>query len=82
MDDDVQKILDAADIMKAAFKDLERRQALTPDQHNRVDSAANTFRWFEGIELSLLRAAFDPDYAKELEDLTREAKVKKIEKGN
>jgi len=80
MESDIQKILDAARAMKAAFKLLEVRgvksfaeaaghEQAAIDRYNAVRSAANTFRWFEGVELSLLRAAFDSVYADEIKKM-------------
>lgn len=74
MEKDVQNILDAAAVMKVSFKALELRQALPKERYDAIASAANTFRWFEGIELSKLRAAFDKEYANELKHMNRIAK--------
>ena len=76
MDSDVEKILEAADQMKECFKALEARSSLDAEHYNAVCSAANTFRYFRMIEISRLRAAFDPEYAEELEKLNRQARTK------
>jgi len=73
VDSDVQKILDAADQMKVSFKALEARRSLEWDEKKAVARAANQFRLFEGCHLAELRAAFDPEYAKELERMTKQA---------
>lgn len=74
MDSDVAKILQAAEQMKECFKALEARRSLDAEHYNAVCSAANTFRYFRMIEISRLRAAFDPEYAEEMRKLNLEAK--------
>ena len=85
MDSDVQKILDAAEAMKGCFERLEVRgvksfaeKGLAEEsaavRYNAVSSAANTMRWFRAVELSLLRAAFDTEYAADMKKLTEAVK--------
>lgn len=74
-DTEVQRIIDAAGVMAECFKRLERRKALPSSKYNAIVSAANTFRFFESIELSRLRAEFDPEYKKEIEKMNRIAKT-------
>lgn len=69
MDADVQKILEAAEQMKVAFKALEARKSLPLDRQKAIAKAANMFRFFEGTDLSLLWAAFDQEYKAELDSL-------------
>jgi len=85
MDSDVQKILDCCEQMKECFIRLEGRgvksfaekglpEEAAAKRYNAVGSAANTLRWFRAVEMSLLRAAFDPGYAAELEKMNRMVK--------
>ena len=62
--------------MKVSFRHLEKRKAMPKGRYDAVCSAANTFRWFSSVELSRLRAAFDPEYKAEMERLNRMAKTK------
>ena len=76
MDSDVQKILDAANEMKEAFKRLEVRKAFTAGQAGAIADAAKAFRWLRACQLSELRAAFDAEYAAFLERLNEQARTK------
>jgi glucose-6-phosphate-specific signal transduction histidine kinase len=70
MDADVQKILSMAEQMKVTFKKLEARRTLPFSQQKAIESAANSYRFFERTALSEFRIAFDPEYKAEMERLT------------
>jgi hypothetical protein len=74
MDSDIKQILDLAERMKVTFKKLEARQMVSDRQYQAIRSAANMYRFFEGTNLSELRAAFDPEYAAQMKRLTKIAK--------
>lgn len=88
MDSDVYELLELAEEMKELFKRLEARGLASFERpgdgvagaaHKRFEAvadAAKGFRWLRAVQLSLLKAAFDKDYAAELERLNRLARTR------
>lgn len=74
MESEVQEILTMAEAMQKKFNALEKRQTFSAEKYKAVKDAANTLRWYRGVGLSLLRAAFDPVYAGKMKKLTAAVK--------
>lgn len=72
--DEIISIIEAADALQGRLDKLAARQTFTLDRQAAVRQAADGLRGLRAWQLSLLRAAFDAEYAASMERLTRAIK--------
>ncbi len=72
--DEINSIIAIADAMQERLDALEKRKTVSVSQHVAIRACAGTVRGFRGYDLAQLRILFDPEYAEEMNNLTRLSK--------